>query len=202
MAIVGVPALISPVPSDDTSLPFPVRDALVRDDNGGVRYLFDLAFPWCYPGGPPSGRPAAADPGVAAVITDMAERAGAGGVNSPGTNARLTYAGGGFDFSGVTVRQNIFTGPAAALADIWSAAPAGAAFPGASQRFLAVQYCKLPLDANFNTGTISPIFSASFGSAGMNSNPELVLIGLVATRGFAGRGRFGDAGTDRLLAQR
>lgn len=154
----GSYAFVSPIASTDTSLPFAKRDALLNGDNDGVRFLFDLGFPYSYPGGPYATRPAAGNPAQRQAIHDVSDRANGALVYNAGGSAP-TYAGGGFDLTGaITGTGSGSTGiqaPASALADIWNAVE------GVSQRFMVVGYFKLPTTANWNgSGAIMPIMSA------------------------------------------
>lgn len=170
------------------SNPFPDRDIATIDDNDGVRFLFDLSFGYCYPAGDLFGRPAAGDPDDGATIRNMTRQgAGSGdgtvkiaqGIGGTG----LTYAGGGFDLSGsrtgISAGPTGVAGPAAALADIWAAAPAGAAYPGASQMFLWCGYFKLPTTVDWAaSGAVRTIFSASDNINGYTAAPDLLQIAM------------------------
>lgn len=146
MAFIGIPTINAPGIPVDLSRPLPVRDpALVGVANSGVRFMADAAFPWCYPGGSPTGRPDAGDPANGAVIQDMAERAnGSFALPAAGT----TYAGGGFDFTSSTAltgSRNVgIIMPASVLADLWTS------YGGASQQYLFSAWVKLPTAANWN----------------------------------------------------
>lgn len=149
MAIVGVPTINAPGVPVDTTRPFPYKDNVLRSaGNASVRFLADLAFPLCYPGGLPTGRPAAGNPIDGSVIYDVASR-GDGSVIIPAGS--LTYAGGGFDFTnaqGLTGSRNCgIAMPASVLADIWTA------YSGASQQYLFTMWVKLPSLANWNNST-------------------------------------------------
>lgn len=153
MAIIGVPSLSAPgIPADPTR-PRPVRDPLLSGvANSGVRFMADLAFPYCYPGGAPTGRPAAAAPTNGAVVQDMTDLANGSVVIPAGT---VGYAGGGFDFTnaqGVGAAATWDVGiqmPASVLSDIYTA------FGGKSQRYLFTCWVKLPALADWNaSGTL------------------------------------------------
>lgn len=167
--------------------PFPDRDIATVNDNDGVRFLFDLAFGYCYPGGPLLGRPAPADPEHGAVITNMTRQGSGDGSGSvaiaTSLGSEISYAGGGFDLSlaqaGGVAGPTGLLGPAAALADIWTAAPAGAANPGNSQHFLWVGYFKLPAVADWPaTDGIAPLFSAADGIAGYSGFADILTVNL------------------------
>ncbi|MGE4321729.1 MAG: hypothetical protein AB7E60_01715 [Sphingobium sp.] len=147
MTVIGVPSFSAPGVATDPSRPFPVRDPLLKGvANDGVRFMFDLAFPWCYPGGPPAGRPAPGDPAPDLPIYDMSEHAN--GVYRRGSgDSLITYAGGGFDLSASQIVGGLSAGvvaPASALADIWTP------FGGKAQRFLITAWLKLPALSNWN----------------------------------------------------
>lgn len=159
----GAYTLNTPIASTDTSLPIAVRDALITGSNSGVRFLFDLAFPWSYPGGPLAGRPAAGAPANGAAIYDMAGRAN--GTVSLGAAPNPSYAGGGFDFTGVGTGQVVLT-PNDALASIWSAA---------NQYFMVVSYEKLPTSGDWFSGSgLSSHACATSVSTGYQTEADLV----------------------------
>lgn len=159
MAAIGIPTINAPNIPEDVSRPLPARDATLKGVlNSGVRFFFDLAFPWCYPGGALVGRPAAGAPSNGATVQDMSEHAN-GNIAEPA--GAIDYAGGGID---LTNGQNAPAGviaPAAALADI------ATAYAGKVQRYLVVGYVKLPTSANWNaSGTILTIMGEGSYSTG------------------------------------
>ncbi|HSI41754.1 MAG TPA: hypothetical protein VLA00_14520, partial [Xanthobacteraceae bacterium] len=170
----GAYIFVSPFATGDTSLPVPKRDALLNGDNNGVRFLFDLGFGYCYPGGPLVGRGAPGNPGNGATIYDVAER-GNGVVRITDT-AALTYAGGGIDLSAINTNAEQDTGvagPASALADIWTAVG------GKSQIFLICGYFKLPSTADWNvSGALSSIFSACASGGGYASAADILNVAM------------------------
>lgn len=174
MSIIGVPNLKASGVSEDTSRPKRWRDLLLKDvQNDGVRFAFDLAFPYSYPGGAPIGRPAAAAPVAGATVGDISDHAN--GSAAVATAGGIAYVGGGFDFtnsaasSGGTLDQGVMA-PASALADIF------APFGGKSQRYLACLYCKLPALADWNaTGTILSFF----GDKSYSTSPSLFILAMV-----------------------
>ncbi len=167
-----VPIITAPGIPTDPSRPLPVRDPLLTDSNGGVRFLFDVAFPWCFPGGPKNGRPAAAAPANGAPIYDMAERANGTVQIGTGGAGTLLYAGGGFDFTAaVNGGQDVgIVAPSSVLADIY------AAVGGNSQSVLICMYLKVLTSARWATG--SGIISV-MGDRSYQSSPSLALIGMV-----------------------
>lgn len=155
----GAYTLNTPVASADNSLPIAVRDALLTGSNGGVRFLFDTAFGWCYPGGPLTGRAAAGAPANGAAIGDISEHAN--GSFALAAGQAVAYAGGGFDFSTLTaaggssdpLRLNHIKGPGSVWAGIQAA-----------QQFAVMAYLKLPTALDWTTVTdIFPIFASSAG---------------------------------------
>lgn len=147
--------------STESGLQTAVRDAYLRNSNNGVKFLFDLAFPWCYPSGALSGRPAAGNPANNAVIADVSENSNGIFVKDTST---VTYAGGGFDFSAVSGSGLTFIqAPNTTLATIQ-----------AQQYFMIMIYMKIPTLANINSqGTIQPFFATS---RGYQIDPDLGLL--------------------------
>lgn len=144
------------------------RDQMLDDDaNNGVRFLFDLGFPFSYPGGPIESRPAAAAPINGSTIHDVAEIENGSFVTSSSGTA---YAGRGFDFSAVTDRYHELRAPASALASV---------IASASQHFAVCFYAKLPTLADWFSGTgIIPLFCTNGNTQGYAGAPDLVTIGL------------------------
>jgi len=153
MAVIGVPVINAPGIPVDLARALPARDpVLVGVPNNGVRFLADTAFPWCYPGGSPTGRPDADDPADGAVIYDMSGNANGTFVEKAGV---ITYSGGGFDLTNSQAvsspnssRNAGIVMPASVLADLW------AAYGGASQRYLFSMWVKLPSLANWNPNAV------------------------------------------------
>ncbi len=55
MAYSGVSTIQLPGVPANASNPLPWRDPTLKGvANSGVRFMFDLAFPWSYPGGAPA----------------------------------------------------------------------------------------------------------------------------------------------------
>ena len=148
--------------STESGLQTVVRDAYLRNSNNGVKFLFDLAFPWCYPSGALSGRPAAGNPANNAVIADVSENSNGVFVKDTST---VTYAGGGFDFSAVSGggALTFIQAPNTTLATIQ-----------AQQYFMIMIYMKIPTLANINPqGTFQPFFATS---RGYQIDPDLGLL--------------------------
>lgn len=176
MSLNGAYAFQSPVASTDTSLEIAVRDPLLKGDNGGVRYAFDTAFGFSYPGGPIASRPAPGAPANGAVIYDIAER-GDGAVLLSGAGP-IAYAGGGFDVTATLAAGCAVEAPAAATADLL--VPAGE--DDVTQNYLIMTYIKLPEAANWPTGSgISSLFSVG------NYTTEAALLTLSMGNGVTGR---------------
>ena len=130
-----------PFDTGDNTLVKRPRDTLVIGDNDGVRFLFDLDFPWSYPGGPVEARQPAGAPADGAALYDMVERAnGAARIAQPGA---ITFAGRGFDFSAVTTRSNFIEIPGSVATDLWN--PVN----GKSQLYLMMLYLRMPTLANW-----------------------------------------------------
>lgn len=167
----GALVLQSPANIDETGLQAPVRDAILRElvANDAVRYLHDLEFGFCYPGGPLSGRPAAGNPANGAAIYDVAERGNSSFALISGDT--VSFAGGGFDYSTCTHRGNRIIIPATVAADLW------AAYTGKSQRYMMCHYVKLPTVENWYGATAINSF---FSFAGANAAPgaaDIVTVG-------------------------
>lgn len=116
----------------DTTLPILERDQLLVGDNGGVRFLFDMAFPFSYAGGTPVNGSPVKD--VAEVSVDAQYIVQAG--------EALSFAGGGADLSALTKYGTRLEIPASVAANIWAST---------NQYFLNALYVKLPTQANWNT---------------------------------------------------
>jgi hypothetical protein len=170
MALQGSFVLQSPIASSDTTLEVAVRDALLRGVvNNGVRFIADLGFGFSYPGGPFSSRLAAGAPGNGALVADVAEHADGSVVLASGQ--AISYAGGGFDFSAITLKGNYLAVPAAVASDIYTP------FGGQSQRPLVVAYVKLPTKANWNTATaIFPMIAFAAANASPTA-ADMITIG-------------------------
>ena len=148
--------------SADLSKPMRKRDALVRDDNDGVRFLFDIAFRWCYAAGTAvaSGKP----------VNDMAERDNSQLVMRGGQSIPIT--GNGLDFSGLTLPGNYIAIPASVMADLW-----------ADQEFLICMYLTPPTLANW-IASLRCIMEGSIAQNSYVTDPDIALIGL-ASGGFS-----------------
>lgn len=146
MPITGVPIITAPGIPVDMSRPLPVRDPFLAGvQNAGVRFMADLAFPFCFPGGPQANRPAAGNPALGAVIQDMTDRENG---SFEGAGGGTIFAGNGFDFTATTLATNQPVGvsvPASVLADIWTP------YKDKSQRFMIMLYIKLAALADWNT---------------------------------------------------
>lgn len=160
--------LRAPYTVADASLSKVYRDPLLSGANDGVRYLWDAAFPWSYPGGAFSGRPAAGPPADGAVVRDISEHLD--GAFRKTSGLTVGYAGGGFRLDQLTGRYGYVEEPAAVNADIWNAAPAGAASVGASQLWLEVLYLMMP-DARLWVGQASNSFAPLFCTSGTDAAP-------------------------------
>lgn len=178
MAQIGVPVINATGIPVDTSRALPVRDPVLSGGiNSSVRFMFDLAFPWSYPGGSPIGRPNAADPVDAAVIYDMSERSNGAMIEPAGT---VTYSGGGFDFTNCQAlstgaqRNNGIIMPASVLSDIWTS------YGGNSQYYLFSAFVKLPTLANWNAAATLLSFA---GDAAYTSVPSIFTMAQLSAAG-------------------
>lgn len=160
-------AIRSPIQGNPSNPRFRRDQMLDTDENDGVGFLFDLAFPFSYPGGPVDGRPAPANPINGSLIQNVVEIGdGAFATSSGGT----TYAGGGFDFAGVSDRYHEVRAPASALASI---------IASANQHFSVCFYVKLPALADWYSGTgLIPLFCTNDHASGFAGAPDLLTIGM------------------------
>lgn len=143
-----------------TGLPKVRRDValLSTDIDNGMKFAFDLGWNWSWP--------TLAAPVNGAVVHDMAE-VGDGSVDY--TTTGVTYAGGGWDFTGIGGDYCALKAPAC-LGSIWSG----------PQYFMVAAWVKLPSSANWNsTGTIKSLFAASVSQ--YNLGTDLLTLAEVAT---------------------
>jgi len=135
------------------------RDPLLDGDNSGVRFAFDLAFPWCYVGGAPAN---------SALVKDVAEIASGSVVLASGQT--ISSAGNGFDFSAITASLSYLAVPANVASDIYNQT-------SGNQYFLAATYVKLPSQADWNaTGSVAPFFTWGTGSGDYSSSASLCMM--------------------------
>lgn len=162
-------AIRSPIAGDASNPKFRRDQILDTDVNDGVRFLFDLGFPYSYPGGPIENRPAPGNPVNGATIYDVVDlEDGSFASSSTGT----VFSGGGFDFSGVSDRFHEVRGPQSSLASI---------IPSSQQQFAIYFYVKLPTLADWYSGTgIIPLFCTNGNSQGYAGAPDLATIGFVS----------------------
>ncbi|RWC04210.1 MAG: hypothetical protein EOQ56_04295 [Mesorhizobium sp.] len=120
------------------------RDPLIR--GGAVKFAFDLSFNYSWPG--------AATPLDGAVIYDMSDN-GNGEVDIIAGQS-VAYAGGGFDFNGLTNDPVVVKAPVGCLASIWGDGIVD------TQHFLVSGIMKFPSSSDWNTiSTIAPLFCTS-----------------------------------------
>lgn len=177
--------LRTPYPVADPGFDLLLRDQLLKGANDGVRYLYDAELPWCYPAGPQAGRPAPGAPADGAALRDISEHGD--GVFRKAAGQTVGFAGPGFELKGVTGRGCYIEIPAAANADLFAAAPAGAAVPGASQQWLESHLMIWP-DMSGWTGHSTGVYAPLWCTAGSDANlaayyattPERVWMGLKA----------------------
>ena len=163
--------------SSDPALPSLVRDALLNGvPNYGVRFIADLGFGFSYPGGPLTGRSAAAAPANNALVADVSETEN--GSITVLSGQTVGYAGGGIDFSALTDRGSFLNVPPSVANDIWTA------YGGASQHFLVVAYVKFPVQTDWNaSANAAPFFS--FGTTGAGAGiPNMITVAQTGGYGF------------------
>ena len=160
--------LRSPIPAP-ASANRKMRDPVLEGIADKCRFLFDLDFSWCYPGGDFAGRPAPGNPANDAVIRDIDERANGRHVfNTVFEAPRTTYAGGGFDFSNVTHKPFGVQGPADAWASIHAAD---------NEYFMWFGYYRLPTSSDWKPSNgFVPLFSSSSASGVHISNPDPLIV--------------------------
>lgn len=175
-----------PISVSGSSLATACRDALLTGAaNNGVRFIADLSFGYCYPGGAFEGRPSPSSPANNAVVYDVADTAN-GSVKLISGNT-INYSGGGFDFGSITKKDNYLEIPASVAADIYTS------YGGASQQFLACMYIKLPTSANWNTSSsvLPMLHFAGTGTATYQNTSDLVAIAQGANGTLQGRRQTG-----------
>lgn len=152
----------------DTSLPILRPDTLLDGDNDGVRFLFDLGSTAGWPGGAPAN---------GAAITDIAGHANGSFQLTSGQS--VPYAGGGFDFTGLTADACDIVIPASAAASIYGNG-------SDNQYFLACLYVKLPSLSDWNqTATIAPFIQFNANVNGYTQGPDLITV----SQGFSSPNR-------------
>lgn len=148
----------------DSSLPTLERDQLLSNDNDGVRFLFDLAYPFCYVGGNPIN---------GSVINDIAEKSSGSVAIAAGQT--LANVGNGFDFSTLPLTTNATKiNMVQSGTDVWATIQA-------AQEFIVCFYIKMPTLANFSVdANIFSIFSSSTSDVGYVDSPDPVTIAQAA----------------------
>lgn len=143
----------------DTSIAVLKDDALLDNDSGGVRFLFDLA---------PAVWTSGANPANGNAIQDLAEQSNGSFVLRSGQS--VTYAGGGFDFGAITDDESYISIPASVAASIWGNG-------SDNQYFLACLYVKLPISSNWNINAVlAPFLQFNNNVNGYQSGPDLITI--------------------------
>lgn len=160
-----------------------MRDPVLEGIADKCRFLFDLDFSWCYPGGDFAGRAAPGNPANDAVIRDIDERANGRHVfNTVFEAPRTTYAGGGFDYTDVTHKPFGVQGPA----DAWTPIHAGD-----NDYFLWFGYYRLPTSADWKPSNgFAPLFSSSSASGFYLSNPDPLTVTMITPTAGNPRLRF------------
>lgn len=147
-------------------LPLLKRDPLLRFDvNGGIRYLFDTAFGWCYSADTP--------PADAKSIRDMSEHADGRLVIRAGQS--LLNAGGGIDFSPLTEKNTYLEVPASVADAIYDN----------GQKYLACLYMKLPSLSDWMTTSFErPYWCWSDGTQTWQNSVELFTFNIATNSGI------------------
>ena len=156
-------ALRVPVSTGDTSKAIAVRDDLITGDNGGVLFCADLAFGYSYPAGP-LPRPAPQSPLNGALIRDMTLNNNDASSDNVGG---IVYAGGGFDFTGITHKEVGIEIPATVTAQL-----------AINNNYVISWYTKLPSTADWNqTASINSMASANeLTGQTYQASPQLFVI--------------------------
>tara|TARA_R110002153_G_C13305524_1_gene496004 strand:+ start:1527 stop:2405 length:879 start_codon:yes stop_codon:yes gene_type:complete len=163
-------ALRVPVATGDTTKEIAVRDDLITGDNGGVLFCADLAFGYSYPAGT-LPRPAPTAPASGAVIRDMTSK---GNNAAAGSLGNVSYAGGGFDFTGIGFTETGIVIPGEVSTQLFT-----------NQEFLFCSYFKLPPKADWNPGpSISGmIASTPLSTQTYQTQPEIFIVSQAGTAG-------------------
>jgi hypothetical protein len=130
----------------------------LEGDGGGTLILADLATPYSWP--------SLAAPVNGAAVLDLAE-VGDGSVVLTGTG--VTYAGGGWDFNGLTGGDCFVQSPAGCLSSIWAGA----------QYFMVTTWAKLPAEADWPTALpIQTLFQTAVTDN--TAGPDMLTLNLAA----------------------
>lgn len=140
--------------SADLSQPLRKRDPLCQRDNDGVRFLFDMAFRWCYAEGTASASKA---------VKDMAEREDTQLTVRAAQSVPLVS--NGLDFSGTDLPGCYVAVKPSVMADLWTA-----------QQFLVCMYLTLPSLADWAVAT-KALFQGSDSGQSFNGAPDIGFIG-------------------------
>lgn len=148
-------ALVLKVPGISTNPNLPnYKDPTIVD---GVKFLFDLASQLSWP--------SLAAPANGAAVKDIA--GGADGSVALVAGQAITYAGGGFDFSAISLVPDVVKAPSGCLQSIHAAD---------NDYFMVAFYAKMPLLGEWNVAaSISPMFSCTDGVNGY-ATPEADLV--------------------------
>ncbi len=162
-------------PITNADVPVVYQDLFLRDFAGGVLSLFDTAYAGSYAGGSPAN---------GAVVKDISGVTGDGVVNRIGavSGTQLpTFAGGGFDFSGVDTVGGTVDMPSAIAEHI-----AGQT----NGYFLLMGYVRFPSNADWAatvTSTSQPIWSFATEANGWQSGAELAMLHMANPSGVGPR---------------
>jgi len=126
-------------------------------DLGGVKFAFDLAFSYSWP--------TLAAPSSSQTVLDTAE-VGNGSMNIAASQT-VTYAGGGFDFTAMTLDPCEVVGPSGCLSSIYSGL----------QYFLVSGWYKFPISGDWNTNAaLMAMFTATSVANGYTAEADLLTI--------------------------
>lgn len=141
----------------DTTLPILRRDRVLENDNGGIKFLYDLAFPPSYSGG---------NPVAGSVISDISESS-LDAVWDIVDGESVNYSLNGFDLSSLTKVGSVFEVPSSVAESVHNSV---------NDYFLLCIYVKLPTEMEWNTeASIAPFLQFSDG-AYIDGQPELIVL--------------------------
>lgn len=157
----------SNISTNDATKPFLYRDELIKDDNNGVKLLFDFGFGWSYPAGN-LPRPLIKNPINGSLVRDMSNVKHDGVVDLPsGLGITMTHDGHSIiKNKGTQYNYSVVNAP-----NVLSS------FTGSTE-YIVCAYVKIASLADWNavgTAIASFISAADYGKNYLDG-PELVLI--------------------------
>lgn len=162
----------------DTTLPILRRDRVLENDNGGIKFLYDLAFPPSYAGG---------NPVYGSVISDISESSLDAVWDIVGGES-VTYSWNGFNLSALTKVGSVFEVPPSVAASIYNSV---------NDYFLACIYIKLPTELEWNTeAAIAPFLQ--FSDYNYQTHPDLLTLSFM-TGGLISSRRQTSVGTAEII---